>query len=257
LQTSAQRPAPVAPVKSAKTLPQRPLARQPIVAPPEVPQNALKGLNDSLKEIVLAKADSAPALPRGAKPSVAPKFDVDVYNLGVSLSPVGNTAEIYVSVDETIGHYADWLGIPTYRIRQLNRMGARSDIRINKRLSIPADQATLEKFVKARLEYHMAIEEDFYSRYKVSDVKQRTIKRGETLWDICNGQDPLPLWLFKKYNSQLDIAVLMPGTGVWIPIIEEKTEQEIQDESIATGGLYQPYDAPEETPRARTIERTP
>jgi hypothetical protein len=67
----------------------------------------------------------------------------------------------------------------------------------------------------------------------------------------------LPLWLFKKYNSQLDIAVLMPGTGVWIPIIEEKTEQEIQDESIATGGLYQPYDAPEETPRARTIERTP
>lgn len=257
LQTSAQRPAPVAPVKSAKTLPQRPLAMQPIVAPPEVPQNALKGLNDSLKEIVLAKADSAPALPRGAKPSVAPKFDVDVYNLGVSLSPVGNTAEIYVSVDETIGHYADWLGIPTYRIRQLNRMGARSDIRINKRLSIPADQATLEKFVKARLEYHMAIEEDFYSRYKVSDVKQRTIKRGETLWDICNGQDPLPLWLFKKYNSQLDIAVLMPGTGVWIPIIEEKTEQEIQDESIATGGLYQPYDAPEETPRARTIERTP
>ena len=123
---------------------------------PEVPQNALKGLNDSLKEIVLAKADSA-ALPRGAKPSVAPKFDVDVYNLGVSLSPVGNTAEIYVPVDETIGHYADWLGIPTFRIRQLNRMGARSDIRINKRLSIPADQATLEKFVKARLEYHMAI----------------------------------------------------------------------------------------------------
>jgi nucleoid-associated protein YgaU len=255
-QPAAQQ-APAAPVKHPKALPQKPVVKQPPVAAPEVAQGALKGLSDSLKEIVLAKADAAPAMPEGAKPSVAPKFDVDVYNLGVALSPVGNTAEIKVSVDETIGHYADWLGVATYRIRQLNRMGARSDIRINRQLIIPADQASLEKFVKARLEYHMAIEEDFYSRYKVSDVKQKTIKRGETLWDICNGQDPLPLWLFKKYNNQLDIAVLMPGTSVWIPAIEEKTEREIQDESIASGGLYQPYDAPEETPRARGIERTP
>jgi membrane-bound lytic murein transglycosylase D len=237
-----------------------PLTPKPVVKPPipapETPQAALKGLSDSLKEIVLAKADTVPASPEEAKPGIMPKFDVDVYNLGVTLSPVGNTAEITVSVDETIGHYADWLGIPTYHIRQLNRMGGRSDIRINRPLVIPADQPLLEKFVKARLEYHMAIEEDFYSRYKVSDLKQKTIRRGETLWDICNGQD-LPLWLFKKYNKQLDLGKLMPGVAVWIPVIEEKTEKEIQDDLIPPGGLYPSYGDPEETSRTRSILRTP
>jgi membrane-bound lytic murein transglycosylase D len=174
----------------------------------------------------------------------------------VTLSPVGNTAGITVSVDETIGHYADWLGIPTYRIRQLNRMGGRSDIRINRPLMVPAGQPLLEKFVKARLEYHMAIEEDFYSRYKVIDLKQKTIRRGETLWDICNGQD-LPLWLFKKYNKQLDLGKLMPGALAWIPVIEEKTEKEIREESAAPGGLYPSYSDPEETSRTKGVIRMP
>ena len=259
-QPAAKQPAAVAPVKKPSTpLPMKPSVKQAPVSAPETPQAAqaaLKGLSDSLKEIVLAKADTVPASPEGAKPGVMPKFDVDVYNLEVTLSPVGNTAGITVSVDETIGHYADWLGIPTYRIRQLNRMGGRSDIRINRPLMVPVDQPLLEKFVKARLEYHMAIEEDFYGRYKVSDLKQKTIRRGETLWDICNGQD-LPLWLFKKYNKQIDLGKLMPGALAWIPVIEEKTEKEIQDDLIPPGGLYPSYSDPEETSRTRGILRTP
>ncbi|MGB7568444.1 MAG: transglycosylase SLT domain-containing protein [Chitinivibrionales bacterium] len=255
--------APIAPVRRVAALPPKlsvkpkpPVEQQPVSAP-ETPIASLKGLSDSLKEIVLARADTVPAPDQGSKPSLAPKFDVDVYNLEVTLSPVGNTAEITVSVDETIGHYADWLGIPTYRIRQLNRMGGRSDIRINRPLSIPADQVLLEKFVKARLEYHMAIEEDFYGRYKVIDVKQKTIRRGETLWDICNGQDLLPLWLFKKYNKQLDLGKLMPGALAWIPVIEEKTEKEIQEDAVAPGALYPSYGDPEEIPRTRGVIRMP
>jgi LysM domain./Transglycosylase SLT domain. len=256
-QPTSQRPATVAPVKhKVVAFPPKLAVKQQPVPAPEPQQPALKGLSDSLKEIVLAKADTVPASPEGSKPSVMPKFDVDVYNLGVTLSPVGNTAEITVSVDETIGHYADWLGVPTYRIRQLNRMGSRSDIRINRPLVVPAGQPLLEKFVKARLEYHMAIEEDFYSRYKVTDLKQKTIRHGETLWDICNGQD-LPLWLFKKYNKQLDLGKLMPGASAWIPVIEEKTEKEIQDDLIPPGGLYPSYSDPEETSRTRSIIRTP
>jgi membrane-bound lytic murein transglycosylase D len=257
-QPTPKKPEITIPVKKPPApLPPKPVVKQPPVPVPESPQMALKGLSDSLKEIVLAKADTFPSSTEGAKPSIAPKFDVDIYNLEVTLSPVGNTAGITVSVDETIGHYADWLGVPTYRIRQLNRMGGRSDIRINRPLLIPADQPLLEKFVKARLEYHMAIEEDFWGRYKVVDLKQKTIQRGETLWDICNGQDLLPLWLFKKYNKQLDLGKLMPGAAAWIPVIEEKTEKEIQDDLIPSGGLYPSYSDPEETSRTRDIIRTP
>jgi membrane-bound lytic murein transglycosylase D len=214
-------------------------------------------LSDSLKEIAMTTAVPSVQPAPSVKPSVFPKFDVDVYNLETTLSADGSTAEIRVSTDETIGHYADWLGIPTYRIRQLNRMGGRSDIRINSPILIPAEQPAFAKMMQTRLEYHMAIEEDFYGRYKVADVKRRTLRRGEALWDICNGPDQIPLWLLKKYNKQLDIGKLLPGVALWIPNVEEKSEQEIREESNVNSGIYPIYQAPSEMPKTRFIYRMP
>lgn len=181
-------------------------------------------ISESLKVVALSPAIDNTDVSPAAKPSLTPEFDVSLYNLDVVLSSVGNVAELAVSIDETIGHYADWLKIPTWRIRKLNDM-RNSDIRINSKLRIPIDrQDALEMFAAARLEYHMAIEEDFYTQYMVTDVKPYLIKRGQTLWDLCNeGDNPIPLWLFKKYNKQLDLSKLMPGTTVWIPVIGENT----------------------------------
>jgi membrane-bound lytic murein transglycosylase D len=226
-------------------------ANQPVVSPLPI-----SSLSDSIKEIALASADTAPQTPRWSKPNVFSKFDVDIYNLEMMISPDGQTAQIRASVDETIGHYADWLGLPTHRIRQINHMGGRSDIRINSLIKIPAEQPMLDRMVKTRLEYHMAIEEDFYGMYKVTDVKQKNVKRGENLWDLCNSQD-IPLWLFKKYNKQLDLNELMPGVLVWIPVVEEKTEQELREESNSQGGIYPAYQSPHEIAKCRGFYRMP
>ena len=187
-------------------------------------------LTDSLKEIAFAAALSEPEKTSSEKPRIASNFDVSIYDLDVILSPVGTSAGIFITVDETIGHYADWLGIPTWRIRKLNDMGGRSNIRIGQKLQIPIDKAdAVEQFASARLEYHMAIEEDFYMQYTISDVTPYILKRGETLWDICNNnENPLPLWLFRKYNRHLDLNRLMVGTDVWIPQVRERTEEEIR-----------------------------
>jgi membrane-bound lytic murein transglycosylase D len=218
---------------------------KPEVAPAEtaavVPQEKI---TDSLREIVMIKADTLPRISKDEKPRMAPVFDVSVYNLEVTLSPEGNTARITVSIDETIGHYADWLGIPTWRIRQLNRLSGRSDIRIGGTLLVPAGQDMLARFVKARLEYHMALEEDFYSRFKVADVREKTIRRGEVLWTICNEQDQIPLWLFAKHNKNIDLSTLRPGMRVGVPIIEEKTEKDIALESGKAMGVYPLFNEP-------------
>lgn len=234
-----------------------PVQETAAVAVRKAPSAPAAAMSDSLKEIAMAIAVPTQQTLASVKPNVFPKFDVDVYNLETTLSGDGATAEILVSTDETIGHYAEWLGIQTYRIRQMNRMGGRSDIRIGGPILIPADQPALASMMQARLEYHMAIEEDFYGRFKVTDVKQKTLKRGEALWDICNGPDPIPLWLLKKYNKQIDFGKLLPGATIWIPSVEEKSDQEIQEESTANGGYYPVYQAPNETPRARGIYRMP
>ena len=256
----APEPAPVPPPHPAKARPSG--SRQPPRQAPAVPpaQPAAEVLVDSLKEISMKKADTLPlaSASHGARPLVVPAFDVSVYNLEVTLSPVGNTAKIKVSVDETIGHYADWLGVPLYRIRELNRLSGRSEIRINRSIAILADQDLLARFVKARLEYHMALEEDFYSRYKVTDVRAHAIKRGEALWSIVNGEDQIPLWLFAKYNKGIDLgATLMPGMRVWVPVIEEKSEQDIALDSGQPIGIYQLFYAPSDKCAQTPVKRIP
>jgi membrane-bound lytic murein transglycosylase D len=252
-ETPVVRKVPAAPAVPAVS----PVAPKPAVAAAEPKAPAAPAISDSLKEIAMTAAIPAQKAAPSGRPSVFPKFDVDIYNLETTLSPDGSTAEIRVSTDETIGHYAEWLGIATHRIRQLNQMGGRSDIRIGGAMLIPAEQPALAQMVQTRLEYHMAIEEDFYGRFKVTDVKQKALKRGEALWDICNGPDQIPLWLLKKYNKQLDFGKLMPGAVLWIPTIEEKTDQELREESSASGGIYPAYQSPSETPGARAIYRMP
>jgi membrane-bound lytic murein transglycosylase D len=204
-------------------------------------------MSDSLKAILFVPADSiAPAGPQAAKsPAALSRFDVSIYNLETTLSEVPGLAEIRVSVDETIGHFAEWLGVSAARIRQVNGLRSGSSIRIGQKLDIPIDKAgSLDRFVQARLEYHMMLEEDFYSAYKVADVKQHPVLRGENLWTICNSEEGIPLWLFKKYNKAADLSQLMPGTVVWIPMIEEKTQADLIAESHGSAGIYPAFKEP-------------
>jgi membrane-bound lytic murein transglycosylase D len=213
-----------------------------------VPEPPLEQLPDSLEEIVMARAESEPEALSGVQGGHQGRFDAEVYDLNIELSVVGDAASIRVTIDETIGHYADWLKIPAWRIRQLNRMGNRSTIRIGQRLTIPGDSASIELFVQKRLEYHMALEEDFYSQYKVADVRERIVSRGENLWDICHDDTETPLWLLKKYNKHTDISRLMPGMRLWLPIVTEKTSQDYEEEKLLQGGGYPYYTEPIQAP---------
>lgn len=187
-------------------------------------------LPDSLDEIFSAKADTLPEFKVELKGSRAFRFDGDIYDFSVTF-PTTNYAKIKVSINETIGHYADWLSIPTGQIRRLNRMGRRSTIIINQSIKIPVTADMANIFTQKRVEYHMAMEEDFYSSFKVAELKRKEIKRGETLWEISNNNEgTIPLWLLKKHNKHLDLSKLYSGMVLWIPIISERTDDSTRDE---------------------------
>lgn len=153
-------------------------------------------------------------------------FDATLYNLDVSFFPGKGTTRIQVAVDETLGHYADWLGTSVDRIRDLNNLG-RGSLKVNRRILLPMDENALERFNARRLEFHMALEEDFYNLYRVVEVKTRKVKYGETLWSICNngnnGDGEIPLWLFKKYNREIDIEKIGRNTKIKLPVIKNKS----------------------------------
>jgi membrane-bound lytic murein transglycosylase D len=147
-------------------------------------------------------------------------FDATLYNLDVKELSQNRQAIITVSMGETLGHYADWLGTSVYRIRILNR--GRRSINVNQKIRIPVkNTASLELFKDRRLEYHMAQEEDFYTNYKVVDTRERRIQYGDTLWSICNRDEVIPIWLLKKYNRDINLETLKVNMRLTIPVIAE------------------------------------
>lgn len=146
-------------------------------------------------------------------------FDASIYNLEVRVLKSGKVGIATASLNETMGHYADWLGTSMRRLRQLNR--GRRNIQVKQKVRIPIKHGTLERFKENRIEFHMAQEEDFYNQYLVVDVKYRKVKRNDTLWSICQDEE-IPIWLFKKYNRDVNIERLSLGTQLAIPELEEK-----------------------------------
>ena len=128
---------------------------------------------------------------------------------------------IQVQVEETLGHYAEWLGISAGEIRRLNRLNYGKPIRINESITIPLRRVTKDAFEEKRFEFHKRLAEDFFVSFRVEKVQTYTIKRGDNIWTLSKEQFEVPLWLIKKYNAHLDFNALYPSQKLLIPIIEK------------------------------------
>lgn len=191
---------------------------EPPAAPP--PQTtALKPItpNTAPKETI---NNAALEKPKDSAPDEG--FDATLYHLEVKPLQDNHYAIVTASVDESLGHYAEWLNTSVNKIRSVN--GWIHGIRLNQKIKIPLknQSSSLEQFKARRLEYHMALEEDFYNQYQVVEAKYRDVKYGDTLWSICNRDEEIPIWLLMKYNPDTILQPLKTKTRLTIPVIAPK-----------------------------------
>ena len=125
---------------------------------------------------------------------------------------------IQIDFDETLSHIADWARISVNELRRVNNLRRRS-IRIHQKIKVPFRRVQPQEFEQKRQEYHKAIQEDFYNNYRVEKVVIRNVKKGETLWEICNDIYTIPLWLLDNYNPDKNIHFLAIGQPIIIPLI--------------------------------------
>ena len=178
---------------------------------------------DTLSAIASVVAEVVPAStgPSG-KPSTDTRFDANVYDLGMTVAAGGASVRIRVSVDETIGHLASWMRVSADEIRQMNNMGPGEALTPGRVINIPISGTTnIKRFEVNRLQYHMAIEEDFFARYNIADLERYKVRPGDNLWRICRDAK-IPMWLLKKYNRGRHFYNLQPGGTLWIPRIAAK-----------------------------------
>jgi len=131
---------------------------------------------------------------------------------------------ITVDAAETLGHYAEWLEIPTQKLRHLNKLKYGRALHMGQTIRLDFSKVSLETFVQRRTEYHKAIEEDFFGAFQITGVEEYRIRRGDTLWKITNSRYDIPAWLIHRYNPDANLSRLTPGGRLTIPQVEPVDE---------------------------------
>lgn len=130
---------------------------------------------------------------------------------------VAENGTIEVQAEETLGHYADWLGVKTQRLRDWNSFSFRRPVVIGQRLKLKFGDVDKEQFVQRRLAHHRELQEAFFVRYHIVDTTTHTLKRGESVWILTLRRYKIPVWLLRQYNPDMNFDRVKPGTKIVFP----------------------------------------
>ena len=133
---------------------------------------------------------------------------------------VASDNTIEVQELETLGHYGDWLGIKTQRLRDINGLAFRTPVDVGQRIKLDLGQVDAASFEDLRTAYHREQQDNFFRKHTITGVKEHTIQRNESVWILSLRKYDVPIWLFRQYNPSLDLHKLRPGTRVRFPILD-------------------------------------
>ena len=128
---------------------------------------------------------------------------------------------VQVEAAETLGHYADWLELPTQRLRDLNGLGFDRLVGIGRHLRLDFSRVSREAFTERRIAFHHELQEAFFSDYHVVGVREYKVRRGDSVWQLMRRND-IPMWLLRQYNPGLDPDNLKVGTELVFPKLQSK-----------------------------------
>ena len=122
---------------------------------------------------------------------------------------------------ETLGHYADWLGIKTQRLRDINGFAFRTPVEVGKRIKLDFSKVNSAQFESLRTQYHRQQQDTFFRSHTITGITEHVVKRGESVWILSLREYDVPVWLFRQYNPELDLHNVQRGTRLNFPVLVE------------------------------------
>src|SRR6185295_6715847 len=187
------------------------------------------------------KREAAPAQPAGT-------FD-DATDTGNALATeqavlaadptdysVSTTNQITVEALETLGHYADWAGVPTQRLRELNKLRGNEAVAIGQKITLDLTEIDAATFEQRRVAYHQQQQSDFFAKHQIATIESHVIKPGESLWVLAERTYKVPVWLLRQYNPDLNLDRVQPGTVVKFPRLKAVAPAAAAPQSVAASG---------------------
>jgi len=120
---------------------------------------------------------------------------------------------------ETLGHFADWLGLRTQRLRDINGFAFRTPVEVGQRIKLEFKGIDAQTFENLRVAYHRSQQDGFFRNNVITGVTEHKIRSGESIWILSLRQYDVPVWLFRQYNPGLDLHRVTPGTTVRFPTL--------------------------------------
>jgi membrane-bound lytic murein transglycosylase D len=213
---------------AAVVTPPSPVAESPVVAPSESPAAiaaapaASADVTAALAPAVLENGLPAPGTEaEDDEEAVADvnalEIEQDVLAADPSDYTVSATNEITVQALETLGHYADWLEIPTQRLRDINSLSFREAVVLGQNLTLDFTRVDAPSFEQRRRAYHQQIQSDFFAAYQIEEIESHVMRPGESLWILAARRYNVPVWLLRQYNPDLDFDRIPAGAVVRFP----------------------------------------
>ena len=120
---------------------------------------------------------------------------------------------------ETLGHYADWLGIRTQRLRDINGLAFRTPVEVGNRIRLDLGKVDAKTFEDRRVAFHRVQQDGFFRNNIITGVTEHVISAGESIWILSLRKYDVPVWLFRQYNPELDLHKVRPGVTVNFPVL--------------------------------------
>jgi membrane-bound lytic murein transglycosylase D len=184
----------------------------------------------AIEEVVIAGSR-----PHAAAATAQPVSAAQAEALGPALGPAAETEQnadpfdysvaqdgtIRVAAEETLGHYADWLGLSSARLREINHLKFRAPVRIGARIKLDFSQVTREVFETLRHEYHRELQASYFAAHRIVGTEVHIARPGDSAWTLTQHASELPVWLLQQYNPDLDLSALRAGTQIVLPRVED------------------------------------
>ncbi len=161
---------------------------------------------------IVARAESpnTEATPAGAAVSLEP--------LDSSRYRVDEDGSIRMLGAESPGQFAEWLQVRAQRLSELNP-GLGATPQFGTRMRLDFVNVSREDFQQRRQQWHVAMQGAYFETRRITGSLNYTVRPGDTLWIVLQKFADVPSWLLERYNPNITLLQLRPGTQLVIPKI--------------------------------------
>jgi membrane-bound lytic murein transglycosylase D len=146
---------------------------------------------------------------------------------------VASNGTVLVQTNETLGHYAEWLGLRASRLRKINGLRFGEPVVVQQRLRLDFSSVKPEDFERIRIEYHRSLQEDFFAEWEIEGTLVHRVGPGDSLWVLSTRRFDVPIWLLRQYNPDVDLNALSAGTPLTVPKLRQRNSETSAADGLA------------------------